>query len=151
MSAESKQAKRKKSAEAITRPGKGPWYDWLDSSEGQQATKQEDCLLRGNYLENRLWRAFIAGMKAGFEQGGWEGDFAQSASPATETQLRKEQMTVAELIAALQEYQKQYPRYGAFVMVPGGFVTGVSWMGETDGAFLEHEPSYGPTGMEPKS
>ena len=56
---------------AITKSGKGPWYDWLESEEGKQATKPDICLIghqRSQYLENRLWLAFTAGMKAGFEQ-----------------------------------------------------------------------------------
>ena len=64
--------KQLKHAEAITGPNKGPWYDWLESAEGKTATTPDICLVgrgRNQYLENRLWRAFTAGMKAGFEQG----------------------------------------------------------------------------------
>ena len=58
-------------AVAITKPGEGPWYDWLASDEGKAATKPDVCLIghnRSEYLENRLWRAFTAGMKAGYAQ-----------------------------------------------------------------------------------
>ena len=62
---------KKNYAKAITKPGNGPWYDWLESEEGKQAAEPNIFLIghdRSQYLENRLWRAFSAGMKAGFEQ-----------------------------------------------------------------------------------
>lgn len=68
------ESKRKKQAfaKAIVRPGKGPWYDWIESEEGKQAADIETlCPIKigsQNYLENRLWWAYTAGMKAGFEQ-----------------------------------------------------------------------------------
>jgi hypothetical protein len=51
-------------------------------------------------------------------------------------------MTVDALIEALQTYKEQYPCRGKGVMVigSGGFVTGVSWLGETDYSMLEVEP-----------
>ena len=68
-----KKCKVLKHAEAITKPGKGPWYDWLESDEGKQAANVETLspIKIGSriYLENRLWRAFTAGMQVGFEQG----------------------------------------------------------------------------------
>lgn len=61
--------KKTKHAEAITKPGRGPWYDWLESDEGRLASDHSSLPIgRSEYLENRLWRAFTAGMKAGFEQ-----------------------------------------------------------------------------------
>lgn len=66
-----------KHAEAITSSGKGPWYDWLESHEGQLTANIETlCCIpvdRGKFLENRLWIAYTAGMKAGFEQAKVEG------------------------------------------------------------------------------
>lgn len=43
---------------------KFPWVRWLRSTEGKDAANF-DTLTRGPYLENRLWRAFMAGQEAG--------------------------------------------------------------------------------------
>jgi len=39
------------------------WMEWLKSSEGREASNF-DSLTSSPYLENRLWRAFMAGRKA---------------------------------------------------------------------------------------
>jgi len=44
---------------------KGPWYEWLNSPEGKGCA---DGTTHGQWLENRLWYAFVAGMKAGWAQ-----------------------------------------------------------------------------------
>jgi hypothetical protein len=47
-------------------PAVKAWQKWLNSTEGQ------DCLLpgaSGQYLENRLWKAFMAGTAVRRERG----------------------------------------------------------------------------------
>lgn len=68
--------KTKKYAAAITDSGKGPWYDWLESEEGKAAMDVGILVNCGSrqYLENRLWRAYTAGMKKGFEQASGKVD-----------------------------------------------------------------------------
>ncbi len=41
-----------------------PWGEWISSEEGVTCVDFE-TLRRGPYLSNRLWRAFMAGQKAG--------------------------------------------------------------------------------------
>lgn len=38
------------------------WPDWIKSEEGKRASNF-DTLIDGDYLENRLWAAFVAGAK----------------------------------------------------------------------------------------
>lgn len=48
-------------------PSHGPWPDWIASEEGKKCADPYtlDLAYRmGEFLENRLWHAFMAGMKA---------------------------------------------------------------------------------------
>jgi len=42
---------------------RGPWPDWIESEEGRRCATFE-TLKAPEYLENRLWAAFCAGMAA---------------------------------------------------------------------------------------
>jgi hypothetical protein len=49
-------------AEASTKMGREnaqAWDSWIDSEEGRSCSSERGCY--GEYLRNRLWRAFMAG------------------------------------------------------------------------------------------
>jgi len=46
---------------------RGAWPDWIESEEGKRCANPKTLNLdyrQGEFLENRLWAAFVAGMKA---------------------------------------------------------------------------------------
>ena len=57
--------------EAPKRQSRGAWPDWIESAEGKRCADPKTLDLdyrQGEFLENRLWHAFAAGLKAGREE-----------------------------------------------------------------------------------
>jgi hypothetical protein len=51
----------------MTTTYRGIWPEWIESDEGKRCA-DFDTLVRGDFLENRLWIAFRAGLIAGQKQ-----------------------------------------------------------------------------------
>lgn len=48
------------------------WFNWLESEEGKSSANPQTLFLppkQGEFLKNRLWRAFMAGVKHGERKG----------------------------------------------------------------------------------
>lgn len=52
---------------APTKKSRGAWPDWIESEEGKRCADPKTLNLdyrQGEFLENRLWAAFVAGAKS---------------------------------------------------------------------------------------